>query len=114
MVENVGVAAKIASKSLSGQQLFLLPVCIFDSLRSRGRPTSGYVVSGRFKSGMVENVGLAAEVASKFLSVQTLFVLPVCIFDILRCRCRPTSYIEFWAIFALYHACFKSISGHVV
>ena len=45
---------------------------------------SDHVVSGISESGMVENVGVAAEIASPSLSVQKLFPLPVRIFDILR------------------------------
>ena len=43
------------------------------------------------ESGMVENVGVAAEIAPPSLYVQKLFPLPVRIFDILRSRCRPMS-----------------------
>ena len=97
MVKKCGVAAEIASKSLSVRKLFLLPVCVFDILRCRCLPTSGRVVSGRFESGVVENVGVAAEIASKSLFVQKLFPLPVSgppfwipvvgIFDVLvRCQ----------------------------
>ena len=78
MVENVGVAIEIASPSLSVQKIFPLPVCIFDILRSRCRPMSDHVVSGISESGMVENVGVAAEIASPSLYVQKLFPLPVC------------------------------------
>ena len=79
MVENVGVAAEIASLSLSVQKLFLLPVCVVAILSFPRRPTSGHVVSGISESGMVENVGvaLAAEIASPSLSVQKLSLLPV-------------------------------------
>ena len=77
MVENVGVAAEIASPSLSVQKLFPLPVRIFDILRSRCRPMSGHVVSGISESGVAENVGVAVEIASPSLSVQKLFLLPV-------------------------------------
>ena len=44
------------------------------------------------RSGMVENVGVAVEIASPSLSVQKLFLLPVCVVDIrvpdagFRCR----------------------------
>ena len=47
------------------------------------------------KSGMVENVGVAVEIASPSLSVQKLFLLPVCVVDIrvldVGSRCRSTS-----------------------
>ena len=77
MVENVGVAAEIASPSLSVQKLFLLSICFVAILRFPCRPTSDHVVSGISESGMVENVGVAAEIASSSLSVQKLFLLPV-------------------------------------
>ena len=38
---------------------------------------SGRVASVISKSGMVDNVGVDAETASKYISVQTLFLLPV-------------------------------------
>ena len=57
MVENVGVAAEIASPSLYVQKLFPLPVRIFDILRSRCRPMSDHVVSGILESGMVKMWG---------------------------------------------------------
>ena len=77
VVETVRVDVEIASPSLSVQTLFLLPVCIVAILRFRGRPTSGHVVSGTSESGLVENVGVAAEIASPSLSVQKLCLLPV-------------------------------------
>ncbi len=77
MVENVGVAAEIASPSLSVQKLFLLPVCVVAILRFPCRQTSGHVVSGISESGMVENVGVAAGIPSPSLSVPKLFILPV-------------------------------------
>ncbi len=55
------------------------------------RTTLGHVVSGISESGMVENVGVAAEIALPSLSVQTLFLLPVYIIVILRFPCRPMS-----------------------
>ncbi len=77
IVENVEVAAEIASPSISVQKLFLLPVSVVVILRFPCRPTSGHVVSGISVSGMVETVGVAAEIASPSLSVQKLFLLPV-------------------------------------
>ena len=80
MVTNVGVAVGIASLSVSVQELFLLPVSwptINHILRSRGRPMSGNVGSDISESGMVTNVGVAVEIASLSVSVQTLFLLPV-------------------------------------
>ncbi len=44
---------------------------------NRYRAILCYVVSGISESGMVENVGIAAEIASPSLSVQKLFLLPV-------------------------------------
>jgi len=55
-----------------------------ESGNSRFRATLGHVVSGISESGMVENVGLAAEIASPSLSVPKLFLLPVCVVAILR------------------------------
>jgi hypothetical protein len=40
---------------------------------------------------MVENVMAVVEIASPSLSVRKLFLLPVCVVDILSSRCRPTS-----------------------
>ncbi len=77
MAENVGIAYEIALPSFSVQKLFLLPVYVIAILRFPCRPTSGHVVSGISESGMVENMGVAAEIASPSLSVQKLFLLPV-------------------------------------
>ena len=46
---------------------------------------------GTSEWGMVENVGVAAEIALPSFSVQKLFLLSVCIIAILRFPCRPTS-----------------------
>ena len=73
MVGNVGVAVGIASLSVSVQELFLLPVSwptINHILRYRGQRMSGNVRSTIFKSGVVENVGVAVGVALLSLSVQ--------------------------------------------
>ncbi len=91
VVANVGVDVEIASPSLSVQKLFLLPVCVVVILCFPCRPTSGHVVSMISESGMIENVGVAAEIALLSFSVQKLFLLPVCIIAILRFPCRPTS-----------------------
>ena len=81
MAENVGIAVEIASKSLSVQKLFPLPVSVVDisvpDVGSRCRPTSGHVVSGISESGVVDNVGVTTEIASPSLFVQKLFPLPV-------------------------------------
>jgi len=77
VVANVGVDVEIASPSLSVQKLFLFPVCVVDILCFPCRPTSGHVVSGISESHMVENVGVAAEIASPSFSDQKLFTLPV-------------------------------------
>ncbi len=77
IIGNLVVAADITSLSLSVQKLFLLPVCVIVILRFTCRPTSGYVVSGISESSIVENVGVAAELALPSFSVQKLFLLPV-------------------------------------
>ena len=69
VANHVGVDVEIASPSLSVKKLFLLPVCVVAILRFPCRATSGHVVSGISESGMVENVGVAAEIASPSLSV---------------------------------------------
>ncbi len=77
VVANVGVDVEIASPSLSVQKLFLLPVWVVAILRFPCRLTSCHVVSSIPESGMVENVGVAAEIASPSLSDQKLLPLPV-------------------------------------
>ena len=83
MVENVGVAVEIASPSVCVKKVFLLPVStsgfvadirVFGVGRCRAVLTVDGVIS---KSGMVENVGLAVEIASPSVSVQKLLPLPV-------------------------------------
>jgi hypothetical protein len=99
MVENMEVAVEIASPSLSVQKLFPLPVCVVDvrvpDAGSLCRTTSGRVVSRISESGVAGNVGVAVEIASPSLSVQKLFLLPVCVVGIrvldAGSRCRPTS-----------------------
>ena len=54
-------------------------------------PTSGHVGSGISELGMVENVRIAVELASRSLSVRKIFPLPVCMSATLRYRCRSTS-----------------------
>ena len=80
LVTNVGVAVGIASLSVSVLTLFLLPVSwptINHILRSRGRPMSGDISSDISEKSMVANIGVAVEIASLSVSVQTLFILPV-------------------------------------
>ena len=77
MVANVGAAVEIASPSISVQNLFLIPILVDVILSSGCRPMSGHVASAIAESGGVENVGEAAETASKSISVQKLFLLPV-------------------------------------
>jgi len=60
-------------------------------LRFWCRPMSGCFGSVISKSGMVENMGVAVEIASPYVSVQMLFPLPVpwqtlCLPDIGLCR----------------------------
>ena len=62
---------------------------------NRCRATLGQVVSGTSEWGMVENVGVASEVALPSFSVQKLFVLPFCIIAILRFPCRPVSSVAY-------------------
>ncbi len=58
------------------------------------RPTSDHVVSVISESGMVKNVGVAVGFVSPYVSVQTLFPLPVSFpkfvlqmsADVARCR----------------------------
>ncbi len=57
VVENVGVAAETASKSISVQKLFLLPVLMAAILNFGCRPMSGNAGSHIPESGMVVNVG---------------------------------------------------------
>jgi hypothetical protein len=69
------VAAETASKSISVQKLFLLPVSVAAILNVRCRPMSGHVASAISESGMGKNVGVAAETAWPALSAETLFPL---------------------------------------
>ncbi len=52
---------------------------------------SDHVVSTISESGVVENVGVAAETALKSVSVQKLFLLPALVAAILKFGCRPMS-----------------------
>ena len=53
-------------------------------LNSECRLMSDHVVSAISESGVVENVGVAAETASKSISVQKLLLLPVLVAAILN------------------------------
>ena len=57
IVENVEVAAGTASKSISVQKLFLLPVLVASVLNFGCRLMSGQVVSAISESGVAKNVG---------------------------------------------------------
>ncbi len=59
-----------------GQQMAAIQT---GSGNNRCRATLGHVVSGISESGVVANVGVDVEIASPSLSVQTLFLLPVCV-----------------------------------
>ncbi len=64
---------------------------------------SGHVVSVIFESGMVKNVGVAAETAAPALSGQNVFPLPVFVADIQGdgggFRCWPMSGHDISVIF---------------
>ncbi len=84
MVDNVGKAVGIAAPSLAVQKLFPLPVSAgrhlefwWSAIVYQRRSTSDSVPSVKSKSSVVENVGVAFEIASKFPSVQKLFPVPV-------------------------------------
>ena len=62
---------------MARHRLFPLPVFVATILSFGCRPMSGHVVSVVFVSSMVENVGVAAGIASPALSVQKIFPLPV-------------------------------------
>ena len=51
---------------------------------NRCRATLGHVVSDISESGVVADVGVAADIASPSISVQTLFLLPVLVTAILN------------------------------
>ncbi len=75
VVENVGVAAETASKSISVQKLFLLPVLVAGIVNFGRRSMSDHVVSAISESGVVENVWAAVGIASPSRSVQKLCLL---------------------------------------
>ena len=84
MVHNVGIAVGIAAPSLAVQKLFPLPVFGVRHLEFwwfaivyQRRSTSGSVPSVKSMSGVVENVGVAFEIASQYTTVQKLFPFPV-------------------------------------
>ena len=63
MVENMGVDAEVALKSIFDQKLFLLPVLVAAILNFGCRPLSDHVVRAISESSVVENVGVADETA---------------------------------------------------
>ena len=69
MVTNVGVAVEIASKSVSVQKLFPLPVFASGLWPTFEFPMLDNVGSVIFWSGMIENVGVAVGIASKSVTV---------------------------------------------
>ena len=75
MVENVGVAVGTASKYLSVQKLFLLPVLVAAILNFRCRRMSDHVDSAISESSVVENLGITAGTASPSPSVHKLSLL---------------------------------------
>ncbi len=84
MTENMEVEFGIAAPSLAVQKLFPLPVSAgrhfefwWSAIVYQRRSTSDSVPSVKSKSGVVENVGVAFEIAWKFPSVQKLFLVPV-------------------------------------
>ena len=84
MIDNVGIAVGVAAPSLAVQKLFPLPVFARRHLEFwwsiivyQRRSTSDSVPSVKSKSGVVKNVGVAFEIASKSPSVQKLFPVPV-------------------------------------
>ena len=89
MVENVGVAAETASKSISVQKLFLLPVLVAAILNFGCRPLSNHVVSAISESGVVENVGVAVGTALPSPSIHKLCLLlfSTCRFSTVKPTC---------------------------
>ncbi len=75
MVENVGVAAETASKYISVQKLFLLPVFVAAILNFECRTLLDHVVSAISESVVVENVGVTVGTASPSPSVYKLSLL---------------------------------------
>ncbi len=64
-----GVAPETASKYISVQTLFLHPVLVAAILNVGCWPMSDHVVSAISASGVVENVGVAAKTAAKYIFV---------------------------------------------
>ncbi len=102
IVENVGVAAGIASLTFSDHLLFPLPVSTSGFVADiSGFPCwlmSGSVGSVISRSSMVENVGVAVGIASPSLSAQMLFLLPVFTSGLhfrFRGRCRTMSAVSY-------------------
>ena len=84
MVDNVGIAVGIAAPSLAVQTLFPLQFFVgrhldfwWSVMVYQRRSTSCSDPSVKSKSGVVENVGAAFEIASQSISVQKLFQVPV-------------------------------------
>ncbi len=81
IAENVGVAVRIASPTLSIQMLFPLPVStsgsVADTSGFRCWPMSGRVGSDISESGIVDNVGVSVGIAALTLAVLLIFPLPV-------------------------------------
>ena len=85
MVDNVGIVIGIAAPSLAVQKLFPLPVFADRHLEFwwpsvivyQRRSTAVSIHSVKSKSGVVENVGVAFEIASQSFTVQKLFPVPV-------------------------------------
>jgi len=78
-VANVGVDIEIASPYLFRSKVISTSVLCRRHFAFTMSADVGHVVSGISESGMVENVGIAAKIASPSLSVQKLFLLPVCV-----------------------------------
>ncbi len=87
MVDNVGIAAGLATPSLAVKKLFPLPVSLaailnFGSLPSSANvdqrlPTPADVLDIMSKSAMVENLEAAVGIASQSPTVKKLFPVPV-------------------------------------
>ncbi len=84
MAENMGVEVEIVAPSVAGQKLFPLPVFAgrhldfwWSAIAYQRRSTSGGVLCVKAKSGLVENVGVAFEIASQSPTGQKLFPVPV-------------------------------------
>ncbi len=84
MVDNVEIAVGIAAPSLAVQKLFPLPVCagrhlefLWSTIVYQRRSTSDSVQSVKSKSGVIENVGIAFEIASQYSTGQKLYPVPV-------------------------------------